>query len=174
MLKVKKKTITPSVTKNEEFVQLRSEIKNTIKNLVDEKNKIAKNRDDYSKIIQQIKAEYQNLAKENEKPKKYVEQYESEKKREQFYCKQNYPKRHKRGRSCNSDEEDHYIERIQKRKPVKRKLNYTLKNRDEDNAYNYDYYVDERDDYVDDDEGDPENEMIIDNCNSDNGEVSKQ
>ena len=41
MLKVKK-TITPSVTKNEEFVQLRSEIKNTIKNLVDEKTKLRK------------------------------------------------------------------------------------------------------------------------------------
>ena len=38
-----------SVMKNEEFVQLHSEIKNTIKNLVDEKNKIAKNRDEYEK-----------------------------------------------------------------------------------------------------------------------------
>ena len=48
MLKVKK-TTTSSVTK---FVQLLNEIKNTIKNLVDEKNKIAKNRDEYAKIIQ--------------------------------------------------------------------------------------------------------------------------
>ena len=58
-----------SVTKNEEFVQLRSEIKNTIKNLVDEKNKIAKNRDKYAKIIQQIKAEYQKVTAENERLK---------------------------------------------------------------------------------------------------------
>ena len=84
MLKVKKNNYTV-VTKNEEFVQLRTEIKNnTIKNLVDEKNKIAKNRDDYAKIIQQIKAEYQNLAAENEKLKKYVEQYENEKKENNF------------------------------------------------------------------------------------------
>ena len=49
-LKVKRKTITMlSVMKNEEFVQLHSEIKNTIKNLDDEKNKIAKNRDEYEK-----------------------------------------------------------------------------------------------------------------------------
>ena len=52
MLKVKGKIMMPSVTKNEEFAQLRSEIKNTIKSLVDEKNKIAKNRDEYAKIIQ--------------------------------------------------------------------------------------------------------------------------
>ena len=81
MLKVKKNNYTV-VTKNEEFVQLCTEIKNsTIKNLVDEKNKIAKNRDDYAKIIQQIKAEYQYVAAENEKLKKYVEQYENEKKK---------------------------------------------------------------------------------------------
>ena len=177
MLKVKKTITTLSVTKNEEFAQLRTETKNAIKNLVDEENKIAKNRDDFAKIIQQIKAEYQKLAAENEKLKKYVEQYKNEKKREQFYCKQSYPKRYKREPSYSSDEEDYYIERVQKRKPVKRKINYALKSREEDNAYDYDFYIDEGDeegDYIDGGEGNPENEMIIDNNNSDNEEVSKQ
>ena len=80
MLKVKKKITRLPVKKNEEFVQLRSEIKNTIKNLVDEKNKIAKIKDRYVKIIQQIKTEYQKVTAENERLKKYVEQYENEKK----------------------------------------------------------------------------------------------
>ena len=80
MLKVKEAISTLSVMKNEEFVQLRSEIKNTIKNLVDEKNKIEKNRDEYGKIIQQIKAEYQKVTAENERLKKYIEQYENEEK----------------------------------------------------------------------------------------------
>ena len=102
------------------------------------------------------------------------------KKRAQYYQKQIYSKCYKREPSYNSDEEDYYIECVQKRKPVKRKINYALKNRDEDNAYDYDYYVDEGDkegDYIDSDERDPEKEMIIDNDNSDNDEdeeVSKQ
>ena len=166
--------MTSSVTK---FVQLRNEIKNTIKNLVDEKNKIAKNRDEYAKIIQQIKAEYQKVTAENERLKKYVEQYENEKKRAQYYQKQIYLKRYKSEPSYSSDKEDYYIERIQKRKPVKRKINYALKNRDEDSAYNYSYYVDEQDeegDYIDGGEEDAESEVIIDNDNSGNEEVSKQ
>ena len=78
MLKVKKTITTLSVTKNEEFVQLRSEIKNTIKNLVDEKNKIAKNRDKYAKIIQQIKAEYQKVTAENERLKNMLNKKENQ------------------------------------------------------------------------------------------------
>ena len=108
---------------------------------------------------------------------KYVEQYENEKKRAQYYQKQVYPKCYKREPSYSSDKEDYYIERVQKRKPVKRKINYALKNRDKDNAYNYDYYVDERDeegDYIDGGEEDPVSKMIINNDNSDNENVSKQ
>ena len=78
MLKVKKTITTLSVTKNEEFVQLHSEIKNTIKNLVDEKNKIAKNRDKYAKIIQQIKAEYQKVTAENERLKNMLNKKENQ------------------------------------------------------------------------------------------------
>ena len=78
MLKVKKTITTLSVTKTEEFVQLRSEIKNTIKNLVDEKNKIAKNRDKYAKIIQQIKAEYQKVTAENERLKNMLNKKENQ------------------------------------------------------------------------------------------------
>ena len=89
MLKVKKTIPRLSVKKNEEFVQLRSEIKNTIKNLVDEKNKIAKIKDRYVKIIQQIKAEYQKVTAENERLKKYVEQYENEKKKSTILSKTN-------------------------------------------------------------------------------------
>ena len=81
-----------SVMKNEEFVQLHSEIKNTIKNLVDEKNKIAKNRDKYAKIIQQIKAEYQKVTAENERLKKYVQQYENEDKKSTVLSKTNLSK----------------------------------------------------------------------------------
>ena len=99
------------------------------------------------------------------------------KKKAQYYQKQIYPKRYKKEPSYSSDEEDYYIERVQERKPAKRKINYAFKNRNEDNAYNYDYYVDEGDeegDYIDSDEGDPENEMIIYNDISDNEEVPKQ
>ena len=78
MLKVKKTITTLSVTKNEEFVQLRSEIKNTIKNLVDEKNKIPKNRGEYAKIIQQIKAEYQKVTAENERLKNMLNKKENQ------------------------------------------------------------------------------------------------
>ena len=111
------------------------------------------------------------------KAKKYVEQYENEKKRAQYYQKQIYPKRYKREPSYSSDEEDYYIERVHKRKPLKGKINYALKNRHKDNAYDYDYYVDEGDeegDYIDGGEGDPESGMIVDNDSSDNEEVSKQ
>ena len=82
----------PSVTKNEEFVQLHSEIKNTIKNLVNEKNKIAKDRNENAKIMQQIKAEYQKVPAENERLKKYVQQYENEKKKSTVLSKTNLSK----------------------------------------------------------------------------------
>ena len=96
------------------------------------------------------------------------------KKKAQYYQKQIYPQCYKREPNYSSDAEDYYIECVQKRKPVKRKINYTLKNRDKGNAYDYDYYADEGDeegDYIDSDEGDPENEMTNDNENSDNEEV---
>ena len=117
------------------------------------------------------------MTAENERLKKYVEQYENENKRAQYYQKQIYLKLYKREPSCSSDKEDYYIEHVQNRKPVKRKINYALKIRDEDNAYNYSYYVDEGDDegdYIDGGEEDPESKMIINNDNSGNEEVSKQ
>ena len=99
------------------------------------------------------------------------------KKRALYYQKQIYPKLYKREPSYSSNEEDYYIKTVEKRKPVKRKINYALKNRGEDNANDYDYYVDEGDeegDYIDGGEGDPESEIVIDNDSSDNEEVSKQ
>ena len=66
MLKVKRVISAPSTNKKNEFTKLKTEIKNDIKKLVDENQKISKSKDDYVKIIHQIRSEYQRLSLENE------------------------------------------------------------------------------------------------------------
>ena len=62
MLQVKRTTYVPSPNRNEEFAKLRTEIKQAIKKLVEDHQKILKNRDDYVKVIQQVKKEYQAIS----------------------------------------------------------------------------------------------------------------
>lgn len=78
MLQVKRTTYVPSPNRNEEFAKLRTEIKQAIKKLVEDHQKILKNRDDYVKVIQQIKKEYQAISAEKNCIKKLLKQYENE------------------------------------------------------------------------------------------------